>query len=326
MIKKNILVVVLISVFVFTANAYAGTSRVELTTFYPARYGEYTSLKATGADVLNTNFALQAQGNTGTGLVVTNANNVGIGTTTPFVNLHVYSGADTAPLVLETWDTNDVFSVLPWAGLTLLSSGVYYKNGAWVHNSAGVNNCLFTIGSAGGAWYASNNSLPSWNVANNVTLWNQAGVLNAPSSRNLKENFTPLNYDDVFQKILQLDISRWNYKAEGRAITHIGPVSEDFRDLFKTGDSDKRIALIDEGGVALAGIKALSHKFSDLERSLTVDEKSGSVGIGAASPTSRLQVVGLPVHANNASATAAGLTPGAFYRTGGDPDYVYVVH
>ena len=35
---------------------------------------------------------------------------------------------------------------------------------------------------------------------------------------------------------------------------------------------------------------------------------------------------GLPVYANNASAIAGGLSSGAFYRTGSDPDTVNVVH
>lgn len=39
-----------------------------------------------------------------------------------------------------------------------------------------------------------------------------------------------------------------------------------------------------------------------------------------------LQVVGLPVYANNAAAIAGGLTAGTFYRTGADPDPVCVVH
>ena len=53
---------------------------------------------------------------------------------------------------------------------------------------------------------------------------------------------------------------------------------------------------------------------------------AGFVGIGSNAPTSVLQVVGLPVFANNAAALAGGLTAGAFYRTGADPDIVCVVH
>jgi hypothetical protein len=34
----------------------------------------------------------------------------------------------------------------------------------------------------------------------------------------------------------------------------------------------------------------------------------------------------LPVYANNAAAAAGGLSVGSFYRTGGDPDLVAVVH
>lgn len=53
---------------------------------------------------------------------------------------------------------------------------------------------------------------------------------------------------------------------------------------------------------------------------------NGAVGIGTISPTSALQVVGLPIYASNATAIAGGLTVGAFYRTNGNPDPVCVVH
>jgi hypothetical protein len=59
---------------------------------------------------------------------------------------------------------------------------------------------------------------------------------------------------------------------------------------------------------------------------ITVQRSNGNVGIGTTAPTSKLQVVGLPVYANNAAAISGGLTVGAFYRTNADPDPVCVVH
>jgi len=44
--------------------------------------------------------------------------------------------------------------------------------------------------------------------------------------------------------------------------------------------------------------------------------KNGNIGIGSDNPTSKLQVVGLPIHANNATAITAGLTVGAFFHNG----------
>lgn len=59
---------------------------------------------------------------------------------------------------------------------------------------------------------------------------------------------------------------------------------------------------------------------------ITIHQATGNVGVGTTHPTSRMHVVGLPQYANNAAAVGGGLAVGAFYRTGGDPDQVCVVH
>ena len=56
---------------------------------------------------------------------------------------------------------------------------------------------------------------------------------------------------------------------------------------------------------------------------LILKHDTGNMGLGTTDPTSKLQVVGLPEYADNAAATAGGLSAGAFYRTG---DLLKVVH
>jgi len=80
MFQKNILGLIFLSVFVFASNAYAG--RVDLTTYYPAPYGEYTTLQTTS----NAYFA-------------TTAGNVGIGTTNPQGPLDLGNGTSGRSLV-----------------------------------------------------------------------------------------------------------------------------------------------------------------------------------------------------------------------------------
>jgi FMN-dependent NADH-azoreductase len=86
----------------------------------------------------------------------------------------------------------------------------------------------------------------------NGTTWVNA------SDRNLKENFTPLDENEILNRLETVPIQKWNYKNEPQA-NHIGPVAQDFYAAYKLGDSEKSIGTVDAEGIAFAAIKAL-HK------------------------------------------------------------------
>jgi hypothetical protein len=92
------------------------------------------------------------------------------------------------------------------------------------------------------------------------------GTYTAISDRNKKENFVELDYQDIRQRIDELPLTMWNYKAENESIKHIGPMAQDFHRLFGlNGSNDKMIANMDTTGVALAGVKSLSKVISEQE-------------------------------------------------------------
>ncbi len=79
----------------------------------------------------------------------------------------------------------------------------------------------------------------------------------AGSSRDLKENITPVNGSSLLEDISNLQIYRWNYKDQDESVQHIGPMAQDFYATFNIGDDDKTIASLDPAGISLAAIKEL---------------------------------------------------------------------
>jgi hypothetical protein len=85
------------------------------------------------------------------------------------------------------------------------------------------------------------------------------------SDRNLKENFEPVDGQDVLDRLAEMPISTWNYKAGDPNARHMGPVAQDFYATFGLGEDDRHIAALDASGVALAAIQELHTKNQALE-------------------------------------------------------------
>jgi hypothetical protein len=101
---------------------------------------------------------------------------------------------------------------------------------------------------------------------------------NGLSDRNEKQNFKPVDVDQVLEKVAGLPITQWNYKKD-KHTPHMGPMAQDFYAAFTLGADDKHISMVDEGGVALAAIQGLNQKLeaSLKERDARVDELEKTV-------------------------------------------------
>ena len=83
------------------------------------------------------------------------------------------------------------------------------------------------------------------------------------SDRNAKENFQPVNPQDILQAVTALPISTWNFKGDDSA-RHLGPMAQDFHAAFGlNGTDDKHIVTVDADGVALAAIQGLNQKVEE---------------------------------------------------------------
>jgi hypothetical protein len=94
-------------------------------------------------------------------------------------------GSD-SQLVIKSGTYDAAFGVLSWNNQTYLSQNIYLDGGAWVHDSYqnSNNNSLFKIGADEITWYSSNSGSGSWNVAEDVQLFNQNGYMTADVTTN----------------------------------------------------------------------------------------------------------------------------------------------
>ncbi|MBN9693806.1 MAG: tail fiber domain-containing protein [Verrucomicrobia bacterium] len=91
------------------------------------------------------------------------------------------------------------------------------------------------------------------------------GTFVSASDRNKKENFSPIDPQEILDKVTALPLTSWNYKADP-GNRHVGPMAQDFHAAFNLGDDDKYIATVDADGVALAAIQGLNQKLEETVR------------------------------------------------------------
>jgi len=160
------------------------------------------------------------------------------------------NGADT-PLITRGWDA--FTSNAPVAKQGHGRWGLFMEPHALTAGIPTVSGKIFQV-----ARYETNGTLVQlMRVEQNGTV--TATTFTPTSDRGAKERFQPVDGREVLEKVANLPLSRWNFKAAPGA-EHIGPMAQDFREAFGLGENDTTIATVDADGVALAAIQGLNQK------------------------------------------------------------------
>jgi hypothetical protein len=152
-----------------------------------------------------------------------------------------------------------------------LHDGAFVWGDATIADFSSTASNQFRARAKGGVWFYTNASLTT-----GVTVAAGGGAWSSISDRNVKRNIRPVDGADMLEKLARLEISRWSFKTQDESIEHIGPMAQDFYDLFGVGEDDKHISTIDPDGIALAAIKQLYSKVQEQQRIIDQLEKKAS--------------------------------------------------
>ena len=108
------------------------------------------------------------------------------------------------------------------------------------------------IRASGGIRIRSNLALSNGcNIAASGTSWV------CSSSRALKENFAPVDGEELLRRIRGVELNRWTLTDDPARTPHMGPFAEDFHAAFGLGDDPRAIGHQDIDGVNFGAAKAL---------------------------------------------------------------------
>jgi hypothetical protein len=122
---------------------------------------------------------------------------------------------------------------------------------------SGANNQATFRVAGGFRIYTNANLLSGVTIAANGSSWDVV------SDRRRKENFLPLDGEDLLLRLRGVPVTSWNYLAQGREVRHVGPMAQDWhRALGLSGDS-LTINSGDFDGVNLAAAQALERRTAE---------------------------------------------------------------
>lgn len=189
-------------------------------------------------------------------------NRVGIGTAAPDRLLKVV-GTDQTTTRVEVLNNNAAT-----ANRTLFKIDNNGPATFAIQNSALASQWTFAVGNSGFTISKAGSGVQEMLVTGggNMTI---AGTLTQGSSREIKTAFAAVDTLEILEAVAELPLSMWSYRHDGGGVRHLGPMAEDFYSSFGLGNTDKGIASLDTGGVALAAIQGLYQLIEEKDRTIS---------------------------------------------------------
>ena len=110
-----------------------------------------------------------------------------------------------------------------------------------------------TIFRSSGGFYIYTSS----DLSTGVYLPSGANSWTAVSDRATKENFTPVDEENLLERLAAMPVREYHIKNQAPNIRHIGPVAQDFYATFGYGETNRGINMEDAVGVSFAAIQGL---------------------------------------------------------------------
>ena len=189
-------------------------------------------------------------------LLINPQGDVGIGTPTPTVPLHVFRNPVAA--------TNLSMFLLENKGGSRFDMRNNNNGIHWFFQNDQDGTFKFSQLGSGGSEIIVSRRLDSFAAKPTLFVDGSVQATNViyTSSREKKTDFGRIDTTDILDRVAQLDIQAWRYKTEDESSRHIGPVAEDFNALFGFGNQTTSISMVDLNGVALASVQQLAKELA----------------------------------------------------------------
>ena len=181
--------------------------------------------------------------------------NIGMGTWSPATALHIVkTSIQNDPIIrleknaANTWDLANLSQGFAIVDVTNSSAVPFML-------TAGAPDDSLVVSANGFVGVGTSQPQAALHVAGDAVL---EGYLSERSDVNAKENFQPVQGEQVLARLVEVPISVWNYKDDQSKTPHMGAMAQDFYAAFGLGKDDTHIAALDVNGVALASIQELA--------------------------------------------------------------------